>query len=126
MEDTAESSACPSGADPRQGIGLLGATGSAGAVARAQVLQRGLPRPAALGLVLPLQPEGDLAALPAAEAAERLLRSELAALLKHDNAAYPIGVRLKNLFSLKLSLFLSNYQPNPLKLGISATFSGFR
>lgn len=69
------------------------------------MLQRGLPRPAALGLLLPLQPEVDLAALPAHEAAQRLLQNELAALLKYDNAAYPIGVRLRTLNSTCTGVF---------------------
>jgi hypothetical protein len=58
----------------------------------AQVLQRSLPRPSAPELVVPLQPEADASTLSYEEAAEQLLRNELAALVKYDNAAYPIKV----------------------------------
>ena len=58
----------------------------------AQVLQRGLPRPSAPELVVPLQPEADASTLSYEEAADQLLRNELAALVKYDNAAYPIKV----------------------------------
>jgi pre-mRNA splicing factor component len=60
---------------------------------RSKVLQRGLPRPALPGD----QPAGpapgaDGPGLPPRERAERLLAQELAALLAHDNAKYPLKV----------------------------------
>jgi len=60
--------------------------------ASVQVLQRGLPRPSAPELVAPSQPEADASTLAYGEAAEALLRHELAAMVKFDNAAYPIKV----------------------------------
>jgi len=62
-------------------------------LAAVQVLQRGLPRPSAPELVAPSQPEADASTLAYGEAAEALLRHELAAMVKFDNAAYPIKVR---------------------------------
>ena len=62
-------------------------------LAAVQVLQRGLPRPSAPELVAPSQPEADASTLAYEEAAEALLRHELAAMVKFDNAAYPIKVR---------------------------------
>ena len=56
------------------------------------MLQRGLPRPSAPELVVPSQPEADASTLAYDEAAEALLRHELAAMVKYDNAAHPIKV----------------------------------
>lgn len=56
------------------------------------MLQRGLPRPVALDLVVPLQPEADMSKLPYREAADRMLQHELAELLKHEAALYPLQV----------------------------------
>lgn len=54
-----------------------------------QVLQRGLPRPSSIqGLPQPKAP-AELAAMSLRERAEAELAAELAALVEHDNAAYP-------------------------------------
>jgi hypothetical protein len=55
----------------------------------AQVLQRGLPRPSSIqGLPQPKAP-AELEAMSLRERAEAELAAELAALVEHDNAAYP-------------------------------------
>ncbi|WIA33069.1 hypothetical protein OEZ86_006225 [Tetradesmus obliquus] len=56
---------------------------------KSQVLQRGLPRPSSIqGLPQPKAP-AELAAMSLRERAEAELAAELAALVEHDNAAYP-------------------------------------
>jgi len=58
---------------------------------RSQVLQRGLPRPAAVTVAPTAGPAAvGPAAAGAREQAERLIANELGTLLAHDNAAYPV------------------------------------
>jgi pre-mRNA-splicing factor CDC5/CEF1 len=60
---------------------------------RSKALQRGLPRPALPGdSPAGPAPGADGPGLPPRERAERLLAQELAALLAHDNAKYPLKV----------------------------------
>ena len=60
----------------------------------AQVLQRGLPRPTAPPAA-GARPAPDQARLGAREAAEALLANELAALLAHEAAKYPVKEKKK-------------------------------
>jgi pre-mRNA splicing factor component len=65
---------------------------------RSQVLQRGLPRPALPGdAPAGPAPGADGPGLPPRERAERLLAQELAALLAHDSAKYPLKVGMSAL-----------------------------
>lgn len=59
-----------------------------------QVLQRGLPRPVAPPPAA-AQPAPDAARVGAREAAETLVAAELAVLLAHDAAKYPLKERKK-------------------------------
>lgn len=60
----------------------------------AQVLQRGLPRPVAPPPAA-ARPAPDAARMGAREAAEALVAAELAILLAHDAAKYPLKERKK-------------------------------
>lgn len=55
-----------------------------------QVLQRGLPRPTSIDKLPPPRTPAELAAMSLRERAEAELYAELAALVTHDNATYPI------------------------------------
>ncbi|KAK9842456.1 hypothetical protein WJX81_000971 [Elliptochloris bilobata] len=63
---------------------------------RSQVLQRGLPRPTAPAPVAGARPAPDASRAGAREAAEALLAAELAALLAHEAAKYPLKEKKKN------------------------------
>lgn len=55
-----------------------------------QALQRGLPRPTSIEKLPPPKAPAELAAMSLRERAEAELMAELAALVEHDNAVYPV------------------------------------